>query len=70
MPSTARSKHVYLVVSDYVANTLLYSAKEKGLARQTFSAEDDPTIRSLLGMHPVPAALVIMRKWLMSTGNF
>jgi len=49
MPSTPRSKHVYVVISDFVANTLLYSVKQKGLIRQTFSASDDTEIRDLLG---------------------
>jgi len=48
MPSTGRSKHVYLVLSDFVANSLLYSVQQKGLIRQTFSASDDTDIRGLL----------------------
>ena len=49
MPATATSKHVYLVVSDFVANTFLHSAKVKGVANQSFSAADDDTIKNLLG---------------------
>jgi len=48
MPATATAKHVYLVVSDFVANTFLHSAKVKGIANQSFSAADDDTIKNLL----------------------
>lgn len=48
MPSTASSKHVYLVISDFVANTFLHSARAKGIARQTFSTADDDTIKNIL----------------------
>ena len=35
MPATATEKHVYLVVSDFVANTFLHSVKVKGIANQS-----------------------------------
>jgi hypothetical protein len=50
MPSTARSKHVYLVMSDFVGNTLLYSLQQKGMFRQSFSASEDSDIRDVLEM--------------------
>ena len=48
MPATATTKHVYLVISDFVANTFLHSVKVKGIANQTFSASDDYFINSAL----------------------
>jgi hypothetical protein len=48
MPLTASSKHVYLVVTDFVANTLLYSIQQKGLLRHSISSSEDPDIYSLL----------------------
>jgi len=48
MPATARSKHVYLVISDFVFNTFLYSTMKKGIFSQTFNANDDDMIKDLV----------------------
>merc|ERR1712198_582964 len=45
MPATATAKHVYLVISDFVANTFLHSARVKGIANQTVSSADDDPIQ-------------------------
>lgn len=50
LPSPA-SKHVYLTVSDFVANSLLFSAQKKGIGSETFDAKDiadSPEIKGLL----------------------
>ena len=51
MPGARTAKHVALVIGDFVANTFLFSARQKGLAKQTFDASDDPTIKNLLGKY-------------------
>lgn len=51
MPSTASTKHVYLVISDFVFDSLLYSAKQAGLFKQSFTVSDigSENVREILG---------------------
>jgi hypothetical protein len=47
-PDHPASKHVYLIVSDFVANSLLFSAWKKGNSSKTKDIADSPEIKRLL----------------------